>query len=142
MKKNEDLLTKNGKCLNCGTAEWKIKTVPSRHLLSPRPYNDSQAWGGCKLPAFICFCSKKCADEHNSACYSWFAKLDRNCSDSECFESNGKWDGEYRLGKCVVTGREVRVIPQTPGDRSGQPEECYDHFVLRKKYQEILNKYA
>ena len=65
-------------------------------------------------------------------------KLDRNASDSECFEHD-HWEKDslnrkIRVGKCKITGAEVRVEPGQPGENSGQPIECYEHFELRRSY--------
>lgn len=44
-KKEILITTENGKCLNCETRDWKIKTVPLRHLCSPSSFNDPHGWG-------------------------------------------------------------------------------------------------
>ena len=67
--------------------------------------------------------------------------LDQNASDSECFEHD-HWEKDrlgrkIRVGKCKITGKEVRVEPGQPGDNSGQPIECYEHFKIRGSYLNV-----
>lgn len=125
------------KCSNCKKEiiGVPIKIAPNRGLLSPNPSNygleekDSYYWY---------FCSKECKKETEGQCYIFWAQLDRNASDSECFvherwitNSIGK---KMRVGHCNITGEEVIVEPLVPGENSGQPKKCYEHFVLRKSY--------
>lgn len=83
----------------------------------------------------LSFCDKKCVDKLNGEAYSFWAELDRNASDSTCFQHD-HWESDslhrkIRVGGCKITGGEVRVEPLQPGDNSGQPKECYEHFELR-----------
>lgn len=131
-----------------------IVQEPNRGFLSP-----SSSVGGIKdilsrfpsLNSFIDinnyyerFCSKECQDNLNTKRYIWFAVLDQNASDSECFEHIG-WKKDdlhrnIRVGRCKITGQKVEVEPLQPGDNSGQPIECYNHFKLRKNYSEKIEK--
>lgn len=113
------------KCGECGKPV-KVKAEPSRHLCSP-----SRA--GFKLG----FCSAEHRDQYQIRTYAHLAKLDCNASDSECFE-HLHWEGKYRVGRCKVTGEVVRVEPLQPGEKSGQPKACYDHFVLKERYRKLI----
>lgn len=106
----------------------EILVKPLRHLTSPNP-----------APKYS-VCSKECETEFNEnkpKMYAFFAALDRNASDAECFEAEG-WDGIFRVGVCRVTKTRVRVEPLMPSENSGQPRECTQHFKLRQKYRELL----
>lgn len=123
------------KCEVCGK-ESCIKSEPIRHLMSPNSINMGVNKEEEKV--YLYYCSKECQKKDQNLTYACLAELDRNASDSECFE-HIKWDGIYRIGRCKITGKEVRVEPLMPGDNSGQPKECLEHFVLRKKYQDIID---
>lgn len=115
-------MTAKNKCVECGK-DGTIKSKPSRTLMSPNS------------PTFyLDFCSKECQSKYNKESYRYYAELDRNASDSECFVHD-HWDGIMRVGKCKITGNEVHVEPLQPGNNSGQPKECYEHFVLNRRYQ-------
>jgi hypothetical protein len=112
-----------------------IKIAPNRGLLSPNPSNcgleekDSFYWY---------FCSKECKKETEGQCYVFWAQLDRNASDSECFvhdhwETNDMGD-KLRVGHCNITGDEIRVYPLESAIVSGQPSTCTEHFKLKKNY--------
>jgi len=122
------------KCFNCNQniEKFFIKTKPNRHITSPNSAN-----------YYDYYCNKQCRKETDDKRYAFFAKLDRNASDSECFiHDHWKKDSigrNIRVGKCRITGVDVRVEPLQPGNNSGQPEECYKHFVLRKQYYEKDN---
>lgn len=104
-----------------------MKAKPSRHAMSPNP------------PTFdFDFCSVECHKKYNKESYKFYAGLDQNASDSQCFEHD-HWETDsigrkMRVGKCTITGAEVRVEPLQPGNNSGQPKECCDHFVLHARY--------
>jgi hypothetical protein len=51
------------------------------------------------------------------------------------FSKRKKTIEKIRIGHCTITGKEVHVEPLQPAERSGQPKECTDHFVLRKSYR-------
>lgn len=119
-----------------------VKSEPSRHACSPNSINwlakkkeDKYYWN---------FCSKDCQKSLQDITYAFWANQDRNASDSECFETIGvekdRLNRTIRTGKCKITGMDVKVEPLQVGDNSGQPIECYQHFVLREKYQKILEK--
>ena len=119
---------KQKKCFNCGKSDAKLKTKPNRTFLSPNPPTFSEY-----------YCNESCKEKTFRERYVWFAELDRNASDSECFEHD-HWEKDsmrrsMRVGKCKITGKEVRVEPLQPGDNSGQPVECYQHFELKKIYK-------
>lgn len=113
------------KCSNCKKIlKDFIEAEPARHLTSPNPAR-------FKLK----FCNKECLKKFNEEAHSFWANLDRNASDSTCFVHD-HWEKDnigrnIRVGKCKITGKEVRVEPLQPGDNSGQPKECYEHFELR-----------
>ena len=126
------------RCFNCkneiiGEA---IKTEPNRSFTSPNSINH-----GVKDKSklyYEYYCSSECKEETFKARYKWFAELDKNASDSECFKHD-HWEKDslrrnIRVGQCVITGKEVRVEPLQPGNNSGQPIACYKHFELRKSY--------
>ena len=126
------------KCFDCKKEIIKkpIKTTPNRSFLSPRPIN----YGVKKESEFHYeyYCTIECKDRTFKARYKWLAELDKNASDSECFEHD-HWEKDnlhrrIRVGKCKITGKDVRVEPLQPGDNSGQPIECYRHFKLRNSY--------
>jgi len=123
------------KCFNCNKVISKaIKIEPSYHFTSPGSINRFEK-NKSKF-YYECFCSFKCRKETEKKKYAFFAGLDRNASDSECFIHN-HWERDsmyrnIRVGKCKITGKEVRVEPQQPGNNSGQPIECYEHFKLRE----------
>ena len=124
------------KCWNCGIGKVTIRTKPLRHLLSP----SIPTWG-TNNPWKEEFCSKECQKEFQSASEAFWANVDRNASDSDCFE-HIKWGKGVRIGRCKITGDEFQVQPLMFGENSGQPQACYDHFVLHKSYRDILDKYA
>ncbi len=113
-----------------------IKVEPNRHACSPNSIN----WMAKKKEDkyYTTYCSNECMKKGQALNYAFWAELDRNASDSECFEHTG-WDKKMRLGKCKITGEDVKVEPLMPGDNSGQPKTCYEHFVLKKKYQDLIN---
>jgi len=114
-------------CFECGKrCKEPIWSSPSRHACSPNKFN-------FKYP----FCSTECSNRNQKVNYAHWAELDRNASDSECFEHHG-WEGKYRIGRCKITGDAVRVEPVQPGNNSGQPKACYEHFTLLKKYQDLI----
>jgi len=111
------------KCTNCNGVA-KIEAKPSRHLTSPNTASFKLA-----------FCSKKCIKAYNQESGKFYAELDRNSSDSQCF-IHDHWEKDkigrnMRVGQCRITGLPVRVEPNQPGNNSGQPIECYEHFKLR-----------
>lgn len=67
------------------------------------------------------FCSLECYKKDNKLNYSFWAELDKNPSDSECFEHTGwkevdkkdKYSYLYkdRIGKCKITGKKISVLP-------------------------------
>lgn len=110
-------------CSECGK-QSTLKCKPSRGLTSPN-----------KIESDVYYCSKDCMKIGEKKRYAFFAELDRNASDSKCFEHD-HWEKDYigrniRVGKCKINGKEVRVEPMQPGDNSGQPIECYEHFEMR-----------
>ena len=125
-------------CNKCGKSAT-IKVEPNRHACSPLSINDSRVFGNINEPYYEYFCSAECQKEYGDVNYACWAEIDRNASDSECFEHIG-WDGKMRLGKCKITGESVRVQPQMPGDNSGQPRSCYLHFELKQKYKDVLKE--
>jgi len=112
-----------------------LKVEPNRHATSPNSIN----WGKDTTDEhyYDYYCSEECKRIHQSENYAYWAELDENTSDSECFEAMG-WDGIFRIGKCKVTGQRVRVEPLMPWNNSGQPDECTKHFKLRKKYHDLI----
>ena len=110
-----------------------IEQKPNRSAISP-----------ASSKYLECFCSKECQDKLNLKRYIWFAILDRNACDSECFEHTGwrkdRLHRNIRIGKCKITGKIVEVQPLYHGDTSGQPIECYEHFELRKDYLSKLKE--
>lgn len=114
------------KCNNCRKDGATYEAKPSRHFMSPNPASFS-----------FFYCDKECANKVNKQDYANLALLDRNASDSECF-IHDHWEGIMRVGKCKITGKEVRVEPLQPGDNSGQPKECYEHFELNERYRKYL----
>ena len=126
------------KCFNCEKElrDKFIKAEPSYHFTSPGSIN---RWERNKADFYYeYFCDSKCKKILDKARNKFMAELDRNASDSDCFEHE-RWEKDYfhrniRIGKCKITGKQVRVEPQQPGDNSGQPEECYQHWKLRSNY--------
>lgn len=118
------------KCSYCSQEIVGIpfEASPSRHFMSPS-----------KADFKLLYCNKEHATLKNDSDYAFIAELDRNASDSECFEGDG-WEGIYRTGTCKISGRRIRVEPLMPGERSGQPTECVEHFKLRRKYQAVIDK--
>lgn len=112
-------------CSQCNK-EATIKCSPSRHMTSPN-----------SLKMDVWYCSKECKDLGEGVRYTAFAILDKNSSDSECFEHD-HWENGMRVGICKITGNEVKVEPLQPGDNSGQPKECYDHWELNSRYKKYL----
>lgn len=129
---HEKNICKIVKCFECNldVDEVRIKAFHSRHALSPKTA------ASCGLKENV-FCSKTCQEKSNNECYAFWADLDKNASDSECFVSDG-WEGKVRIGHCKITGDSVRVEPLQPGENSGQPKACIEHFVLREKYRAYL----
>ena len=148
---------KKEKCQHCKKeiVGEPIKAEPCRHATSPNSIN----YGRTNKARFfyLSYCSKECEKIDQEEMYASWAAIDKNASDSECFEGTG-WDGEFRIGKCKITGKDVRVMPLQPSERSlfptiifvngvykagplgsGQPRECTEHFKLRKKYQDVLD---
>lgn len=127
------------KCFNCEQdIECPVKREPSRHLTSPLSINHGKTDKAQHY--YEHFCSEACYKQTNGASYRFFAMLDRNASDSACFEHN-HWEKDnygkhIRVGRCGVTGDEVRVEPLQPGDVSGQPKACYEHFILHSRYDD------
>lgn len=112
-------------CHECGKVIMgqPVTAKPNRTLLSPKP------------PALtVDYCSQECKKLCDHKRYKFYALLDRNASDSECFQFD-HWEGKERIGRCKITGKEVRVEPLQPGNNSGQPIECYEHFKLRGQYE-------
>ena len=129
-----NITCKNSGCLNPAT----LKIEPSRHFMSPNSINYDAKNDARKY--YNWYCSPKCRDYDQGLTYAFLAELDKNASDGDCFEHDN-WEGEYRIGKCNITGERIRVIPLQPGDRSGQPQACYDHFKLRLEYQKTIDEY-
>ena len=125
-------------CSNC-EKELKsifIKSEPAYHFTSPGSIN---RWTKDKkdfyYEYFCDFLCKKALDKDRN---KFMIILDRNSSDSECFEHD-YWVKDdihrnIRVGKCKITGQEVRVEPQQPGNNSGQPIECYNHWQLSSNF--------
>lgn len=114
-------------CQNCKkNTNNPVDEVPSRHACSP-----------LRADFKTSYCSKECATEHQKENYAYWADIDRNASDGECFEHE-RWDGKYRVGRCKITGQQVRVEPMQPGNNSGQPKECEEHFVLNERYRKLI----
>jgi hypothetical protein len=138
------------KCFNCKEeiTGKTIKAEPNRHMQSPNSINHGVS---PDKQYFNYYCSEICRKETDRARYRWFADIDRNASDSECFihdhwevrdvTGHGphlcpqSWGVRVRVGHCKITGNEVVVIPLMPAEASGQPKECTEHFVLRKNYR-------
>lgn len=127
----------------CGRIIWgkPISSVPARHMCSP---------SGAGFKNY--FCSDNCREINATEAYIFFAELDQNASDSQCFQ-HIKWIKDFedkrriapvgrklRYGRCKITKQEFAVEPLCPGDNSGQPQECYDHFILLDIYGEKLRK--
>lgn len=111
----------------CGK-EGKFMVYPSRHLLSPNRADFTNT-----------YCSKECQKARELECYVFYANIDRNASDSQCFE-HIRWvkdnmGRQLRYGRCRITNKEYAVEPLQPGENSGQPIECYNHFQLLKQYE-------
>ena len=129
-------------CANCNKeGEFSLKSEPVRHLLSPNSFN---VFGDNKSEKYYnYFCSKECMDLRNNETYAYWAELDRNASDSECFEHIG-WrkigSTNHRIGKCKINNKEIIVQPLMIGNNSGQPIECFENFELKHKYREFLYK--
>lgn len=121
-------------CRNC-KKEAIIKAEPNRHVTSPNSINYGVHKESDKY--YDWYCSKECMKKDQDLNYAYWAEVDKNASDSECFVGEG-WDGIYRIGKCKITGQKVRVEPLMPDTNSGQPKECSEHFVLRKKYKDLI----
>lgn len=125
------------KCFECKKdfQENAIKAEPNRHACSPNSFN----WNAKneQEKRYLYFCNQECKNVYQKKNYAEWAEFDRNASDSECFQHE-TWDGDFRIGTCKVTGMKVRVEPLMPGDRSGQPKECYDHFTLRETYKKLV----
>jgi len=110
-------------CLVCKKPA-KLEAKPARHLTSPNTAEFT-----------LDFCSKDCRNEYNKQATKFYSELDRNASDSDCF-IHDHWEKDslnrnIRVGRCKITGKEVRVEPGQPGDNSGQPIECYEHWTPR-----------
>ena len=126
-----------------------IRQLPNRHICSPLSIGQLRRISGSKSGLqendYDHFCSEKCQKELNLKRYAWFAALDRNASDSECFEhiswAKDRLGRMIRFGRCKITGKEYEVEPSQPGDNSGQPKECYDHFKLRENYLNHLTSF-
>jgi hypothetical protein len=103
-----------------------VNEVPARHACSPERARFS-----------VAFCSKNCAGVWQKQNYAYWAELDLNASDSECFVHE-RWLNEYRIGKCSVTGDEVKVQPMQPHYKSGQPQQCTEHFKLHERYSSLI----
>lgn len=122
------------RCVYCKKQGASIEFNPSRWLCSPCGYNQFE-----KKPHSLVACSPECVKEFNKRIYAFWATIDRNASDSECFVHES-WDGKMRVGYCSKTGKRVRVEPMMHGDNSGQPKSCYDHFVLHNRYGKFLSE--
>ena len=151
-------LEKFMKCAECKKEikDIPIKQEPSRSFISPSSVAGDLRNILQKVPSlkeivklndyYENFCSKECAEKTNLKRYIWFAILDRNACDSECFEHIG-WKKDrlrrnIRIGKCKITGKTVEVQPLYHGDNSGQPIECYEHFELKKGYLDKLKEFG
>lgn len=123
------------KCRKCDkNATFKVE--PSRHSMSPNSIN--YGWNPSRRPKYYdYYCSKECQKADQDLTYTCLAEIDRNASDSACFQHE-RWDGKYRVGVCKITGEKVRVEPLMHGDNSGQPVSCYKHFELHPRYKKIL----
>lgn len=128
-----------------------IQAEPCRHAMSPNSINHGSK---AEDRFYLYFCSKECEVKYQKETYAYWAELDRNPSDSECFEGIG-WEGDERVGRCTITGKILRIIPMMPGEKcilyktptepvsvenKESVEECVGHFVLRKKYREVIEK--
>ena len=126
-------------CFNCKKKiiGKPIVSEPNRSMVSPGSIN---RWFKDKKDFYYDhFCSELCKKKTDGARYKFWAGLDRNASDSECFV-HSHWETDslhrkIRVGYCKITGKEVRVEPLQPGNNSGQPIECYEHFELRSNYK-------
>lgn len=127
------------KCKDCNKelSTSFIKVEPSRHVCSPNSIN----WIAKteKEKYYEYYCSEECRKKLDKERYIFWAEVDRNASDSECF-IHDHWEKDtigrkMRVGHCAITGKEIKVEPLQPGDNSGQPKECYEHFSLRKSYK-------
>lgn len=98
-----------------------IWAKPSRHLTSPSKTHVDDLY----------FCTNQERKEYDRRAYPFWADLDRNASDSTCF-MHERWEGQNRVGTCKITGEKVSVEPLMPGNNSGQPKACIEHFVARK----------
>lgn len=123
-------------CKACGSPST-LKSEPNRHATSPNSINYGAKKEEDKYYDY--YCSPEHRDKDQALNYACWAELDRNASDSECFEHTG-WDGVYRVGRCKITGDIIRVVPHSPWDNSGQPKMCYAHFSLKKRYRDVLRK--
>lgn len=111
---------------------------PVRHMLSPNGFNQGVSK---ERQMSLSFCSKECRNSGQKERYSFWAELDRNASDSKCFVHEG-WEKRrvglhtisMRKGHCRITGKSFFVEPLQPGENSGQPKECVDHFELLERY--------
>ena len=120
------------KCFECEKeTNNPIKVEPIRHLTSPNSINYGAKNESEKY--YNHYCSQECRRICEKKVYQWFAELDRNASDSECFK-HIRWEKGWRIGKCEITNQEVRVFPLCPSGNSGQPKECEEHFKLRRRY--------
>lgn len=123
-------------CQECGELA-NIKSEPPRHLTSPNSINRFAKDEEDKI--YLWYCSRECQKKNQREAYIFWAELDRNASDSECF-IHDHWETDrlkrkIRVGRCNITGEEVKVEPLQPGDNSGQPIACYNHFKLKSVYK-------
>lgn len=102
------------------TTNTGILAKPSRHLTSPSKV----------LVDDLYFCSSEHRKLYDKDAYAFWGELDRNASDSTCF-IHDHWEQNMRVGTCAITGEQVRVEPLMPGNNSGQPKDCIEHFELR-----------
>jgi hypothetical protein len=116
-------------CANCGKTP-KIISRPTRSLVSPE-----------KPGHAVMYCSERCKNQNDLERYVFYAQIDRNASDSECFVHDG-WNGKMRVGHCKITNEKYEVEPLMSGENSGQPKSCYQHFVIHPRYKIALEKYA
>ena len=130
-------------CFNCKKeiSGEPILAEPNRHAMSPLSVNYGKQKSGHHYDSY---CSETCHKETDAARYVFFASLDKNASDSECFEGESAYKDRLgrtiRVGKCKITGERVEVEPLQPGNKSGQPQACYEHFELRKSYMPTYEK--
>lgn len=115
-----------------------VRAEPVRHLTSPNSINYDRSRLGSPNITLV-YCSVACQKEDAHLTYAFWADLDRNASDSECFVHEG-WEGKVRVGHCSITGERVMVEPMQPGLGSRQPRACYEHFKLHPRYQQYFNR--